>query len=379
MEKLLFLSHNASRTGAPLLLLELLRWWKTQGALKATLLLSSGGPLLAEFEALLPTTLVTGSRLEKLAARLQGSRRLHNVLAKDSLLEGVSVVYANTVACADMLPQVAGEGRRIIHHVHELKGATRKLGMLHKMRKNVHITNQYIAASEAVALFLRQEIEVPAAKVHVIHEFPIHKPSPLKNVITRDRIRAQLGLQADQILVLMSGTPEWRKGSDLFVRMAAMARSRVGGERLQFLWLGGNSKQLANYQKLASQLNVHSICRFVSSVERPQDWLTAADIFSLTSREEPFSVVMLEAALAGLPIICFAGSGGAPELVQDDAGFVIAPYELDAMAAACIQLAENEELRQRMGAIARNRVSRLYLIDRQAGAIHRLIQGQLNC
>jgi hypothetical protein len=56
--------------------------------------------------------------------------------------------------------------------------------------------------------------------------------------------------------------------------------------------------------------------RTLGSVERPQDWLTSAYTFSLTSREEPFSVVMLWAALVGLPIVCFSGTDGAPEVIQ---------------------------------------------------------------
>ena len=75
-------------------------------------------------------------------------------------------------------------------------------------------------------------------------------------------------------------------------------------------------------------------------------------------------MVMLWAALAGLPIVCFSGTDGAPEVIQDDAGFVIAPYELYAIAAACIQLAENEDLMCRMGAMAQTRVRRHYLIVR---------------
>ena len=104
--------------------------------------------------------------------------------------------------------------------------------------------------------------------------------------------------------------------------------------------------------------------RSLGSAERPQDWLTTADTFSLTSREEPFSVVMLWAALAGLPIVGFSGTDGAPDVIQVDAGFVIAPYELDSIAAACIQLAENEDLRCRMGDMAQTRVRRHYLIVR---------------
>jgi glycosyltransferase involved in cell wall biosynthesis len=110
-------------------------------------------------------------------------------------------------------------------------------------------------------------------------------------------------------------------------------------------------------------------------VTRPQDWLTAADIFSLTSREEPFSVVMLEAAMNAIPILCFAKAGGGPELVENDAGFVIDDNDLPAMAAACIELAKDKSLRQKLGKNAQKKVMENYLIDHQAARIEQEILG----
>lgn len=371
---ILFIGHDATLTGAPLLLLELLRWIKSRTALKTSLLLWSDGPLKKEFEAVLPTTVATKSRLSRVRASLNISSHISYILKRDDLLAGTTIVYANTVACAKVLPLIAGSNRQIIHHIHELEFATKKLGMFEQMRKNISITDKYIAASEAVAEFLHLRVGVPKSKIQVIHEFPINVPCHKEKLDTRTRIRLKLGLREDQILILMSGTPELRKGTDLFVRMAAVATKNRDNDRLRFLWLGGNSQQLARFQRLAKKLNVQGICQFVSSVERPQDWLTAADVFSLTSREDPCSVVMLEAAMTAMPIVCFAGAGGGPELVQTDAGYVIAQFDLNAMANACIRLAEDEGLRRRMGEAARARVENNYQLDRQAAVIMEVLR-----
>ena len=45
----------------------------------------------------------------------------------------------------------------------------------------------------------------------------------------------------------------------------------------------------------------------------------------MTSREDPFPLVNLEAAISGVPIICFEKSGGSPEIIDDSSGFVV-PY-----------------------------------------------------
>src|SRR5205814_4023764 len=61
-------------------------------------------------------------------------------------------------------------------------------------------------------------------------------------------------------------------------------------------------------------------------------YLRAGDVFLLSSREDPFPLVALEAAQCGLPILCFADSGGMQEFVEGDAGYVVPAADVEAMA-----------------------------------------------
>ena len=106
--------------------------------------------------------------------------------------------------------------------------------------------------------------------------------------------------------------------------------------------------------------------RFVGPLEQPAELFAAMDVFALTSREDPFPLVMLEAAAAGVPVVCFAGGGGA-RIVDPDAGRV-APYlDVAGMAAAISDLLERGEERQRMGRAA-ERVRKRHTVD-QAGPV----------
>ena len=74
-----------------------------------------------------------------------------------------------------------------------------------------------------------------------------------------------------------------------------------------------------------------------------------ADIFTLAPHKEAFGNVFAEALASGLPIV---GStvGGIPELVEHGTnGFLVPPREPIALAAAIRMLADNAELRGRMG------------------------------
>jgi glycosyltransferase involved in cell wall biosynthesis len=111
----------------------------------------------------------------------------------------------------------------------------------------------------------------------------------------------------------------------------------------------------------------------MESVQDPSEVFAAMDIFALTSREDPFPLVMLEAAARELPIVCFAQSGGGPEFVADDAG-LIAPYlDADRFADHVLFLAENAELRARLGAAGDRRVREHYSVDVQAPKLQAVI------
>jgi hypothetical protein len=65
--------------------------------------------------------------------------------------------------------------------------------------------------------------------------------------------------------------------------------------------------------------------------------LSAADAFVLTSREDPFPSVVLEALYAGLPTIAFEDSGGIPELLRvHPLGHIVPFADTVAMAAALV-------------------------------------------
>jgi glycosyltransferase involved in cell wall biosynthesis len=76
----------------------------------------------------------------------------------------------------------------------------------------------------------------------------------------------------------------------------------------------------------------------------------------LTSREDPYPLVCLEAAALEKPIVCFAGAGGMPEFVENDCGFVVPYLDIAAMADRVTFLLNSPERRLAMGVVARRKV-----------------------
>ncbi len=78
----------------------------------------------------------------------------------------------------------------------------------------------------------------------------------------------------------------------------------------------------------------------------------AADVFALTSREDPFPNVVLESMDAGVPVVAFAGTGGGASLAATVAGRAVPAFDREAYARAVDDLLGDEGARRAVGASA---------------------------
>jgi glycosyltransferase involved in cell wall biosynthesis len=222
----------------------------------------------------------------------------------------------------------------------------------------------FIAASRVVGTHLVRRFGIPPDRVHVVHEgiaLPdddTHASAPSFSTP---------GLPDQAFVVGGCGTLEWRKGPDLFLQTARLVQRAVPPEiPVHFLWVGGPTSGVEFEQLLhdATRLGVGEIVHFVGAQSAPGRYFSRFGVFFLTSREDPFPLACLEAAAAGVPILCFAEAGGMPEFVGSDAGVVV-PY-LDAQAAAheILALARSPERRMRLGRRAASKVRAHHRIER---------------
>lgn len=145
------------------------------------------------------------------------------------------------------------------------------------------------------------------------------------------------------------------------VLLEAFAAASRKCRRLKLIIAGAGPLQ-QQFTARARALGVASRCELTSvykSQAERQSFMRRLDIFALPSLTEGTPNSIIEAMSLALPIVA-SDVGGIPDLVTSDAGILVSPEDAGALAGAFVGLAEDSELRRRMGSAARDRYEKLF-------------------
>ena len=181
-----------------------------------------------------------------------------------------------------------------------------------------------VAISDAVRLFL-ERAGLPREKLVTVHYGLDHLPE------ARARVQpADAGIPAGVPLVLAIGRLIEQKDHANLLRAFAQAQSRHPGAMLAIL---GSGRLEQETRALVAELGLDDAVRLPGTLAI-RDWLDRADIFAHSSLWEGFGIVLLEAMLAGLPVVATRVSA-VPEVVADGVtGILVEPGDGGALAAA---------------------------------------------
>lgn len=288
-----------------------------------------------------------------------GSKLARNVSYFERILgERPEFIYANTADCQTPLRFVQQLKVPVVAHIHELESTIISIGV-DKLDEIVRKSEKVIAVANVVRDNLVQNHQVEPGRIEIVYEFiPTLPQLSGSHEERRQQLGRELGvdLPSDAVLICSMGTLHLRKGADLLVALAHSVFRRNSQSRpVHFLWIGGNPEDVPVFQAEAAQAGLSGQVHFIGQRREPLNLVDACDIFALLSREDPYPLVMLEAASLGKPIVCFDRSGGAIEFVEDDAGIAVPYLDVEAMAEGLSKLIESESLRTRLGENARNK------------------------
>jgi glycosyltransferase involved in cell wall biosynthesis len=217
------------------------------------------------------------------------------------------------------------------------------------------------AITQAESNRIRQlEIETPVAMIpNGIHT------EEFENLPDRSQFVSRYPELENRLIVLFLGRIQQKKGLDILAQaFGNLVRTR---HDVRLVVAGPDEDNTLTEIKtiLKSQGALEkAVFPGMLTGEQKLEALSAADIFALTSYSEGFSVALLEALSAGLPLV-ITDECNFPEVGDSRAGFVVRPNDSET-ASALMSLLDSADLRREMSENARRLVRSNYTWERIA-------------
>lgn len=185
---------------------------------------------------------------------------------------------------------------------------------------------QILLISPREAEVFRRYYETPPERLHLLPPgIRRDRVVPMDYARQRADLRSQWEVGADERLLLFVGSGFRTKGLDRALAGLA-ALSKATRSRLQ-LWVAGQDKS-GSFRKQARQLGVLDQVRFLGGRDDIPQLLWAADLLIHPAYRENTGTVLLEAMVAGLPVLTSDACGYAPYVEAHAMGRVLASEEI---------------------------------------------------
>ena len=328
---ILFVSHETTLTGAPLIIHQVARHFQDHHNILPIFLLLKGGKICNLFIKDFPSY-----QLPEQFSEYEKGNEIQKLLT--ALLEVISIecTYVNSAESRFILPILrAAKIPKIIALVHEMGN----LYPPNSWQVISRYSNHVVFPCEFV-----QQKALENSRFHVpsisIKGQGLLKPEIFDADVSKCRkyVRKELGIPENAKIVLSCGTPIARKGIDIFVFTAISTLSKwTEASPLYFLWIGDAPDN--HYQQWSRRdiefSNYSENILLVDSKDDTIPWFVGSDIFFLTSRGDPFPCVVHEALAAGLQVVGFENTGGLQEMLPPQAALLL-PYGDLASASATL-------------------------------------------
>lgn len=286
------------------------------------------------------------------ASRLRAIVRRERIDLVQTHLLGTSV-YATVACLGTRVPVVSTfHGLPDISTDDRLLGV--KLGLLRRRRNRVVCVSDPLARHVASLARLPTPVEVIPNGIDV---------DAFATAGTRGRLRAELGLPRDALVVGALGNVRPSKGYD--VLLEAFARLHAA-EPCSRLVVAGQARGplFDELVALRGRLGLDDACHFIGFREDVADVLHSLDVFVLSSNDEGFSLATVQAMAAGVPVVA-TRCGGPEQIVGDSGGGLLVPTrDPDALAAAVLKVLREPALAADLRARAMGRAADGFSIDR---------------
>jgi glycosyltransferase involved in cell wall biosynthesis len=231
---------------------------------------------------------------------------------------------------------------------HQLHGSRKKKDPFHNwVYRNL---DGAVVITQKLKDSLAEKTVLPSERIKVIpYGIDVDAFDPEKHNKKENRRRFDLPEKA--FLIGLVGRIEEAKGQA--VAIEAFAKSGILNSALVICGSAQREGYIESLEKRTRELGIQDTVYFLKFTSEVPALMNAFDLSLLPSRGETFGLVVIEAMAAAIPVIG-TDAEGVPEIIDHERnGVLVPPGDVEALANAMRNLAEDDGLRERLGRQAR--------------------------
>ena len=193
-------------------------------------------------------------------------------------------------------------------------------------------------------------------------------------------VRGRYGLDGKKVILTLARLVE-RKGQDKMIEALPAIKREIPDVRYVICGKGSDEARL---RRIAVEQGVSDEVVFAGFVpnEVRGAFYDVCDLYAMPSREIPekgdvegFGITYLEANAFGKPVIGGRSGGVAEAVIDGVTGILVDPWDVNAIASACIRLLKEPDLAERLGRQGRDRVKTEFSWDKICGELSDMLGG----
>lgn len=277
-------------------------------------------------------------------------------LRKDIAREGYDLVICHT-SLAAFFTRLAVMG---------LRGRPRVINMVHgylfdddtpTLKKIIYLGAEKVTAPVTDLILTMNQWDTDIARQHKLARAVKSVPgigvplSKYEGWRRDDSLRRQLGVGEKDILLIYPAEFSKRKNQKFLISALAKLPQHI------HLVLPGKGLLLEDCKVFSQTLDLDNRVHFPGFVTDLPRWYGIADIAVTVSHSEGLPFNVMEGMASGLPVVASRVKGHTDLVSEGETGLLFAPNQIDDLVAVIACLAQNTDLRQKMGEAGRTSVA----------------------
>lgn len=348
LETVIFVSHESSATGAPLLGYNIVEGLNEYNVIHIVIKSSKIHEMFFENcsfiveDILINPKLLSKYIIKQMLDSIDIKCAIYNSIVTSPVLDGLSEL---------MIPSV--------FLVHEFADYTRPVG---RMSQTIFYADQVIVPANIIKKSIQEELKemyaisespsniiiLPQGKLPILAESYGDDDTP-EELLRKFKITNKNEVK----IIVASGYVQIRKGTDLFVQLARWIKKQYKG-KVKFVWVGEGYDPVIDMAYSAwlkreiEYANLGDDLIFLEHQKNLDNIFAIADLFCLTSRMDPFPNVVIDALSHDLPIACFDNATGCSEfLAKTNAQFMMSDYlDVKGLAEKIVKYLKNKDIKK---------------------------------